>query len=625
MERAYTARRSDLPDEIDDLDIALLGPLRVRLGDRDLELRSGRLQVVLAMLATEAGRPVSTERLAKAVWDEHPPVNVRKSVQTHIVRLRRLLGGRRIRTEPSGYRLDVHPERVDAVRFGGLLAAAPLEPDPAGQQRLLTEALALWRGTPFEGVGSRWLDEVESARMTELYLSARERLVDLEIASGRHDAAVADLREVTARFPLREVLWSRLLRALRLSGRHAEALACYEEVRVLLADQLGVDPGPELRCQYSELLESEPPALAVDRPTAVVPQQLPAARGVFVGRTRELRAMVDLLGSASDGEAESMIVLHGLGGIGKTALALHWAHRVREQFPDGQLFIDLQGYGPGEPVDAGAALHSLLIGVGIPEAQIPGDVEARSSMLRTMLAGRRTLLVLDNALDADHVRPLIPGPGSLAVVTSRNQLHGLAVREGAHLIALDLLSSAESKELLRAKLPARQVGDHILGELADLCGHVPLALSIAAERSASASALEMTLLINELRERPRRLGALAVGDDSGDLRAVFARSYRALDPWAARAFRLLGLHLGSQFGLSAAAALLGTTKHDAGSVLDRLADQHLLRRAAGRRFAFHELVRAYAVELTHQEGSRPARNWAARDMLSLAAPRPATQ
>ena len=351
MDRSSTARPVDSPevgttignaishDAVvnDDLGIALLGPLRVRLGERDLEIRSGRLQAVLAVLAMEAGRPVSTEQIARAVWGEHLPVNVRKSVQTNIVRLRRLLGGTRIRTEPGGYVLDVEPDQVDAVRFGSLLSAAALESDPSGERRLLMEALALWRGTPFESVGSPWLDEVESERMIELYLSARERWFDLDIAAGRYDAAVAELREITARFPLREALWSRLLTALRLSGRHAEALACYEAVRVLLANELGVDPGPQLKRQYSGLLANESPAPRAQhaerpsgespqggatrqpqdpeptgrtqyaeptrstlyaerssgepaRQSAAVPQQLPAARGVFVGRTRELNS-----------------------------------------------------------------------------------------------------------------------------------------------------------------------------------------------------------------------------------------------------------------------------------------------------------------------------------------------
>jgi DNA-binding SARP family transcriptional activator len=622
--------RGKPPEMTGELDIALLGPLRVRLGDRDLAIGSGRLQAVLAMLAMEVGRPVSTERLARAVWGEQLPVNVRKTVQTSIVRLRRLLGGNRIRTELGGYRLDVLSDQVDAVRFGRLLAAAPQEPDAAGQRNLLRQAFALWRGTPFEGVGSHWLEEVESARMIELYLTARERWVDLDIASGRYDAAVAELREITARFPMQEAMWSRLLMALRLGGRHAEALACYESVRVLLADQLGVEPGPELKRQYSELLASEPPipdrrgpekgwhqpAASSRRPDAV-PQQLPAARGVFVGRARELRAMDVLFGRASAGVSGStMIVLHGLGGIGKTALALQWVHRQRERFPGGQLFVDLHGYGPGEPVGTGSALHSLLSGVGIPEAQIPADVEARSSLLRTMLAGRDCLLVLDNALDADHVRPLIPGPGSLALVTSRNQLHGLAVREGADRISLELLSPTESCALLRSKLPGRQIGDELLGELADLCGRLPLALSIAAERFASASAAETAALFDELRDPQRRLGALVVGDESGDLQAAFAHSYQALAPTAARAFRLLGQHSGSQFGVSAAAALLGITSYEARVFLDALADQNLLCRVGGRRFEFHELVRAYAAELANDEARM------ARGVLTLAIRRP---
>lgn len=559
------------------VEIGVLGPLSVRVAGDEVEVGSGRLRAALAMLASEVGRAVSVERFAQAVWGEELPAHVRNSTQTQIMRLRRLVGSERIRTEGDGYRLDVSPEHVDAVRFRRLLGEAQAAATSAEQQRLLAEALKLWRGRPFEGVGSQWLDEVESERMVELYLSAREHQVDLELAAGRHSAVVAELRELTARFPLREAFWSRLLKALRQCGRPAEALACYETVRVLLADELGADPGPELRRQYAELLACE------DQPAKDVPQQLPAARGVFVGRAQQLKALDDAVESTT-------VVLHGFGGIGKTALALQWAQQHKELFPDGQLFIDLQGYGPGQLVDAGDALRCFLIGLGVPEPQIPYDVEARSSLLRTTLAGRRCLLVLDNALDADHVRPLIPGPGSLALVTSRNELHGLAVREGAPRIALDELSMQESIDFLRQKTSEQD--DQVLAELADLCGYIPLALSIAAVRAEG----DVAAMTAELRER--KLTALAIGDESGDLRAVFARSYQALDPYAARAFRLLGLHLGSEFSSSTAAGLLGTTPYDARAVLDSLADQHLLCRTRGKRFEFHQLLRAYAVELT---------------------------
>lgn len=561
-----------------EVEIGVLGPLRVTVAGQEIEVGSGRLRAALAMLASEVGRPVSVDRLAQAVWGEDLPANVRNSTQTQIMRLRRLLGGSLIRTEGDGYRLDVPPDQVDAVRFGRLLTQARAAQQPTEQHRLLTEALQLWRGQPFEGVGSQWLNDVEAERMVELYLSARELRVDLELAA-QNQQVVAELRELTARFPLREAFWSRLLKALKQCGRPAEALACYEAVRVLLANELGADPGPELRRQYAELLDCEEQQAAKH----AVPQQLPAARGAFAGRAQQLKALDEAVESTT-------VVLHGFGGIGKTALALQWAQQRKELFPDGQLFIDLQGYGPGQLVDARTALGSFLTGLGVPEQQIPYDVEARSSLLRTTLAGRRCLLVLDNALDADHVRPLIPGPDSLALVTSRNELHGLAVREGAPRIAVDELTAEESIELLRAKTDEQDNG--VLEELAELCGYIPLALSIAAVRADG----DVEAMTSELRER--RLTALAIGDESGDLRAVFARSYQALDPYAARAFRLLGLHLGSEFSTSTAAWLLGTTPYDARAVLDNLADQHLLCRTRGKRFEFHQLVRAYAVELT---------------------------
>lgn len=593
------------------LEIRLLGPLEVLVNGVPVQLRGGRARALLAVLALAAGEAVPTDVLIARVWGEPDlPGDLRGNLYTYVRRLRGALGPSVIATAAGGYRLDVDPDCVDARRFLTLLDRADQHradqysagqgQDGGGERQLLDEALGLWRGGPYDEQ-SDWLSQCEAPRFTERYLTALERRADLDLAAGRHNDLVAELRELTRQHPLREPLWTRLLLALAKSGRHAEAFEAYEAIRRRLADELGVDPSPELRQIHADLLEGAAPGLpggarGVDRPASVVPQQLPADLAGFTGRADVIKALDGLL---EESGSPTVLALHGGGGIGKTTLAVHWAHRVKERFPDGQLFVDLRGYGPGSPTAPAEALDGLLRGLGISGAQIPEGVDPRSALLRSTLADRRVLIILDNARDAEQVRPLLPGAGGPAVVvTSRSQLRGLATREGAKRIAVETLSGRESVTLLRDRLSDHEVLDDVLVELAELCGHLPLALAIAAERAGRSKDGALDELFGELRAEQDRLDALDSGEDaSSNLRSVFSWSYSALDPDTARMFRLIGLHPVNQFSGTAAAALVGSPLPQARKLLDRLVEANLLQAAGDGRYAMHDLVRDYANEL----------------------------
>lgn len=595
------------------LEIRLLGPLEVLVDGVPVQLRGGRARALLAVLALAAGEAVPTDVLIARVWGELL-ADSRGNLYTYVRRLRSALGTSAIATAGGGYRLDVDPDCVDARRFLALLDLADQHradqgqgqdgggqrQDGGGERQLLDEALGLWRGGPY-AEQSDWLSQCEAPRFTERYLTALERRADLDLAAGRHNDLVAELRELTRQHPLREPLWTRLLLALAKSGRHAEAFEAYEAIRRRLADELGVDPSPELRQIHADLLEGAAPGLpggarGVDRPASVVPQQLPADLAGFTGRADVIKALDGLL---EESGSPTVLALHGGGGIGKTTLAVHWAHRVKERFPDGQLFVDLRGYGPGSPTAPAEALDGLLRGLGISGAQIPEGVDPRSALLRSTLADRRVLIILDNARDAEQVRPLLPGAGGPAVVvTSRSQLRGLATREGAKRIAVETLSGQESVTLLRDRLSDREVRNDVLVELAELCGHLPLALAIAAERAGRSKDGALDELFGELRAERDRLDALDSGEDaSSNIRSVFSWSYSALDPDTARMFRLIGLHPVNQFSGTAAAALAGSPLPQARKLLDRLVEANLLQAFGDGRYAMHDLVRDYANEL----------------------------
>jgi DNA-binding SARP family transcriptional activator len=560
------------------IEVRVLGPLEVLRDGSRLPLTSNRLRALLAALATSAGGVVSAETLGTAVWGRALPASPRSSLQTYVARLRRLLGDEAIVTRPGGYQLQLEADQVDARRFLRLAGA----PRGAAYERdNLVEALTLWRGVPYEGIESEWLAESESDRLTEAYLDALERAADLDLVAGRAVDLLDRLRAASERHPLREPLCARLMLALDATGRRAEALALYEAFRARLADELGTDPGPRLREAHGRL---------VGGGSDEVPRQLPSDIARFTGRSDVLEALDQL---TTVGPAVG--VLHGTGGVGKTAAVVHWAHRVGSLFPDGQLFVNLHGYAPGQPVPPSVALDGLLRALGVEGRKIPDKVRPRTAMLRKLLAGRRTLLVLDNARDVEQVRPLLPGGRNLAVVTSRNRLRELEHPQ-VRRIHVGELSRGEAMELLvtalRDENPEQEVED--LEGLIDLCGRLPLALAVAAEQAGRHPQHELRRLVTELRDRHDRLDALEVaGDPSSSVRTVFSWSLGTLPPDCVRGFELLGLHPGPDFGAPAAAAVIGTPSE---RILGRLVDAHLLEQRRPGRYQFHDLLRAYAAE-----------------------------
>ncbi len=583
------------------LAVGLLGPLEVSIGGRPVEVGAGRLRTLLAVLAVSAGRTVSISRLAAALWDGNLPDNTRRSVQTYLARLRGTLGAARIGTTADGYVLHADPEDVDVLRFPRLLDAALAEADAGIQRERLTVALALWRGRPFEDVQSAWLEESVSQRLLERYYAALERRIDLDIAQGRHEDLAAELSEHTAQHPLREPLWARRLIVLDRCGRQAEALNCYEAVRVRIADELGVDPGPELRQIHADLLAGRPPVPVLGARRRPVPQQLPADLDAFAGRIAVLKE----LDSQQPGEpgpprsGPTVVVVHGAAGVGKTSLVVHWAHQVRARFSDGQLYVNLRGYGPGPAMGAGEAIRGVLDALGVPAQQIPADELAQAGLYRSLLAGKEMLIVLDNARDAGQVRPLMPAsPGCLVVLTSRHQLPGLVAVEGAHSITLDLPSTADARELL-----ARRLGEDRLaaepqaaGEIIEECARLPLALAIVAARGASPD-FPLAALAGQLSDSRGNLDTFTTGDPGSELRTVFSWSYDALTGDAARLFRLLALHPGPEFTSEAAASVAGIPVRRARSLLAELTRAHLVDEAAPGRYTVHDLLFAYAREL----------------------------
>ena len=592
---------------------SLLGPMRV---DAAAGAAPGgaRLRVLLAALLLHANTPVAAEALAEAVWDGSPPAGAVDTLRSYVQRLRRTLGpeaGARIATRAPGYLINVSESELDVRQFEALCnQASSLLGGGAWDQAAAAaaRALELWRGVPLLDVPSQGLRDAFVPRLERLRVRALEERIEADLHLGRHESLVPELYDVLADHPLHERLHAQLMLALARCGRQAEALAVYRETRRVLIAELGIEPGTELRIVHARILagevesaapQSEPqpkPVQAKAAVAAVVPRQLPAAPRNFTGRHAELEAVVRLVGGRDRGLAPGGAVvisaIDGMAGIGKTALAVHAAHRLAPQFPDGQLFIDLHGYSRDlAPRSVEEALDVFLRALDVPPQRIPPDVEARAALYRECLAEARTLIVLDNAVDEEQVRPLIPaGPGCLVIVTSRRRLKSL---DDAHVVALDVLTAEDAIALMRAVAgPERATDDVLLGEIAELCGRLPLALRIAAALLRHRPSWPLRHLADKLRAARGDLSAFSDGER--DLTSVLDLSLRTLAEGQRLLFRRLGVSPGPDIGVRAAAAVADLDPDACEPLLQSLVDHNLLAEPAAGRYRLHDLVRLHA-------------------------------
>jgi len=613
-------------EETAHLRIGLLGPVRAWRGDAEVPVGPPRQQALLAVLATNANQVISRAELIDAIWGTEPPASAVGSVHTYVAGLRRALEPARksfqvLVSAGSGYSLRVARDDVDADRFARHRQAARqllAEGDRDAALAELERALALWSGTPLGSIGGPFAD-VERHRLAELRLDVLEERADLLLTMDRPAEVVSELKAVLDDHPLRESSRALLIRALHRHGRTGEAKSVYQAGARLLDDRLGVQPGPALRSVYDKLLNTAGPTEDSLLPR-VVPSQLPHDTRRFTGRGEELRrldALLPVAGAVSIGGTVVITTIEGTAGIGKTSLAVHWSHLVRDLFPDGQIYLNLRGFDVSDkPVQPHDALFTLLSAFRVPAEKIPQTTLERSILLRNVVAGRRMLMVLDNAVSTDQVTPLLPANQSCVVlVTSRNRLDGLAATGDGRQLTLGLFDEVDSAALLSSYLSPERIDEEreAFDELLALCAGLPLALSIVGARAWCSSNLPLAQFVDELTDAHFRLDALDTGDDAASsVRAVFSWSYAALSPEAKRMFRRLGLHAGPDVSRHAAGALADVTEDEARRQLDELVRAHLLELRGDGRYQFHDLLRVYALERATSDETAAERDAAAR-------------
>ncbi|WP_214104543.1 AfsR/SARP family transcriptional regulator [Acrocarpospora catenulata] len=604
------------------LEFDVLGPLRASRDGVPVPLGAAMLRRLLATLLCTPGRPVAVPTLIEALWGNDPPRSAHKTLQVYVLRLRQAMGEHdRIVHGTGGYAATVLPPELDALRFHELTAAGRAARRKADLPRagtLFQRALDLWRGPAYADIGDAALVADEARRLEEERLLTHEELAAVNLALGRHAELVTGLTEMAELHPYRERLHACLMLALCHAGRQAEALRVYQRTRTVLGEELGVEPGWMLQRMHEAILRGDP-AEVVDEilgldgaahlpaedeacigPTAVAPCHLPPNIADFTGR-HEMAASLRLSLTGA-GHTMPVVALYGRAGAGKTTLAVHVAHRLRETFPDGQLYIDLNGTCPC-PSDPAETLAHFLIALGVDERAVPYGLEERGKLFRALLAPRRVLVVLDNAASEEQVRPLLPGSPSCAVlVTSRRRLAGLSARS-ARVGTLDPASA--SALLARIAGPDRVAAQPaVAAEILRLCDHLPLAIRIAGAKLALREHWRLEHLADRLRGERQRLAELAIGDLS--VRASLAADYRMLDETSRRALRLLGLLDAPAFAAWVLAAALDVPVSEAETCADRLVDAQLLTCEGsdgdGRfRYRCHDLVRLYARERAELE------------------------
>jgi DNA-binding SARP family transcriptional activator/tetratricopeptide (TPR) repeat protein len=635
----------------------LLGPLLVRYGDMELRLTAAKQRVLLASLLCRPGLVISADELVEYVWDGAPPAGGHFTLHSYIKRLRQGLGpivGARIETCQPGYLIRVETEELDTARFNTLVRAG----EEAMRVRswdqaaaALTEALHLWRSTPLADVPSEELGRSVRPNWEQMRLEAIELRNDAELHLGKHTALVPELYALIEQHPLQERLYAQLMLALYRCDRQADALAVYQRARRLLVEQLGLEPNSGLQELHKRILTADSklrnyPA-AADRPAfgaasmltatpaahaaaldgecpelirpEAEPRQLPTAAQSFVGRVAELTALTKLADHTADGTGTELILVTGTAGVGKTALAVHWAHEVADRFPDGQLYVNLRGFGPTRvAVKPRHAIRRFLGALGVPAGRMPLTLEGCEDLYRSLLADKRMLVVLDNARDVTQVRPLLPGGRHcMVIVTSRSQLAGLVAVEGALPLCLDVLSKAQARELLIRRLTADRAAAEpgVITEVIEQCAQLPLALAAAAARIALYPGLSLASLAAELRDTGGLLHALDTGDEESSIRTVFSRSYEILSRRASRMFRLLGLHGGPDIAAAAAASLGGLSLTETHQLLAELVHANLVSSHSPGRFTFHNLLRVYAAERAEMEEDKTSRGAAIGRLL----------
>jgi len=592
----------------------LLGSLEVVRDGTPVPVGSPKLRVLLAALLVDANQVVPMDVLVSRLWGEAASDTARNTVQNYVQRLRQALGAPEvIVTRPNGYLVDVADGALDSTVFEALARDGKSlldkgKVDEAG--RALRSALELWHGDALTGIQSEVLQRDFVPALAEQRLAALENRVEADIQRGLHRELVGELLALTGQHPLRERLWGQLMLVLYRSDQQAEALHAYQRIRAVLAEELGLDPSARLRQLHQRILGADPALTATARAepsTNRVPRQLPAHTPHFVGRGPEM----DRLSALADGLTTVVIsAIDGTAGIGKTALAVHWAHRAASRFPDGQLYVNLRGFDPNrEPMAPSEALRGFLGAFDVPAERVPAAPDAQAALFRSLLAGRKVLVLLDNARDADQVRPLLPGASTChVVITSRNRLPSLVAWEGAVPLSLDTLGTEEARALLTGHIGDGRTAAEpdAVDDLITRCARLPLALAIVAARARFNPQFPLRAFADELADQRTLLDALDIGDELTSVRGVFWWSYRHLGERAARMFRLLGVHPGPDISWHAAASLAGVSRADARAVLGELTAAHLLTEHRPGRYAFHDLLRAYAAEQVDEAECGPA-------------------